>query len=197
MSSAAGGLEDGRRRQREGLDSVSVRAVCVAGVLCASAIFVAPSAAVVPPSEVSPPPPCAVFLAGMAAPSAHQECSLVLGDTAVSCAHDKDSTLEQTYDDVDCFARLGSLLRADCVADQGTVSGAPYDASGCGLVVDGTLVLACSSEGGSPGPGQSTSRYSTCTAGPVSCAVTMYPDPRYAAPGSVTPDCPLPASRRR
>ena len=176
---------------------MSMKALCVAGVMCASAIVAAPSAAGVPQSDASPPPPCAVFLIGMGATSAHDECSVGLDDVAVSCAHDKDSTQEQTYDDVDCFARAGSLLRADCLSDQGTVSGAPYDASGCGLVVDGVQVLACSTEGGSPGPGQSTSRYSSCSAASVTCSVTMYPDPRYDAPGSVTPDCPVPAPRRR
>jgi hypothetical protein len=162
------------------------------------AIIAAPSASAgVPQAQASPPPPCILFLTGMPGASAHDACSAALGDAVISCVHDKDSTLQQTYDDTSCFARLGSLLRVDCIADQGTISGAPYDATGCGIVVADTLVLACSSEGGSPGPGQATSRFSTCTAGPVSCSVTMFPDPRYAAPGSITPSCPAPAPRRR
>ena len=174
------------------------KAVSVAAVACvAAAMAVSPAAARSPGPDSSPPPSCEAFLGGYTLTTAHTNCSVALGDAVVSCVHDKDSTPSETYDDTDCFLRLGSLLGADCVSAQGNVSGAPYDATGCGLVVDGTLVLACSSEGGSPGPGQPTSRYSNCTSGPVSCSVTMYPDPRYGAPGSITPDCPPPVRRRR
>jgi hypothetical protein len=176
---------------------VSIRVVSVTALACAlTAIVAARAPAAVPGTQASPPPPCLVFVTGYALTTDHHACSVVVSDAVLSCAHDKDSTLDETYDDTDCFLRIGSLLDVDCVSSQGTLSGAPYDATGCGLVVDGTLVLACSSEGGSPGPGQATSRYSNCTSGPVSCSVTMYPDPRYAAPGSVTPDCPPPVRRR-
>jgi hypothetical protein len=175
---------------------VHVKAVSVVALACAlTAIPAAPAHAGVPAAQASPPPPCLVFLSGYSLTSDHHDCSATVSDAAFSCAHDKDATLEQTYDDTDCFLRIGSLLGFDCLSSQGTVSGAPYDAAGCGLVVDGTLVLACSTEGGSPGPGQATSRYSNCTSGPVSCSVTMYPDPRYAPPGSVTPACAPPVRR--
>jgi hypothetical protein len=177
---------------------VFTKAVPVAALTFAlAAIFPAQAPASVPDAQTSPPPPCVVFLTGYALPSDHHDCSVAVGDAVFSCAHDKDSTLFETYDDTDCFVRVSSLLEADCISAQGTVSGAPYDATGCGVVADGTLVLACSSEGGSPGPGQATSRYSNCTSGPLSCSVTMYPDPRYALPGSVTPDCPPPVRSRR
>jgi hypothetical protein len=187
-----------RLQEGRGEEQVSSKALWGAALTCVCAILAAPAApASIPATDTSPPPPCVTFLGGYSAPSDHRACTAALGDAVVSCAHDKDSTADQTYDDSDCFARLGTLLRADCSAAQGTVSGAPYDATGCGLVAGGTLLLACSSEGGSPGPGRGTSRYSSCTAGPVSCSVTMFPDPRYDAPGSVAPDCPAPAPRRR
>jgi hypothetical protein len=177
---------------------VVTKAVLVAALTGALAVVaVAPASARVAPSAASPPPPCVVFLTGYALSSDHHDCTTEVSDAVVSCAHDKDSTQSEIYDDTDCFVRLSDLLEANCISSQGTVSGAPYDGTGCGIVLDGTLLIACSTEGGSPGPGQATSRYSNCTSGPASCSVTMYPDPRYAAPGSVTPDCPPPVRRRR
>jgi hypothetical protein len=177
---------------------VVTKAVVVAALTGTLAVAAAAAArADVPGAQASPPPPCIVFLTGYAAGSDHHDCTTAISDAVLSCAHDKDSTQSETYDDTDCFLRLSPLLEVDCLSSQGTVSGAPYDATGCGVVVDGALVLACSTEGGSPGPGQATSRYSNCTSGPFSCSVTMYPDPRYAAPGSITPDCPPPVRRRR
>ena len=193
-----GGARDGAHTRRGRLDPVFTKAVSVATLTFAlAAILAAPAPASVPAAQASPPPPCVVFLAGYALTSDHHECTADLSDAVLSCAHDRDSTLSETYDDTDCFLRISSLLLVDCIYSQGTVSGAPYDATGCGVVADGTLVLACESEGGSPGPGQATSRYSSCTSGSVTCSVTMYPDPRYAPPGSVVPNCPPPVRRRR
>jgi hypothetical protein len=161
------------------------------------ALAASPAAASPPPFELAPPPDCVAFVVGLSASPDHHACSVDLGEAATSCTHDDDASLQETYNDTDCLVRVSSVLLADCVHNEGTVSGAPYDATNCGLVIAGTLVLECSSEGGFPGPGQTTRRYSACSAGPVSCSVTMTPDPRYAPPGSVTPTCTPPVPPRR
>ena len=88
---------------------MSIKMVSFAALTCAlAAIVVATATASVPAPQSSPPPPCAVFVTGYALTSAHDDCSAAVSDAAFSCAHDKDSTLQETYDDSNCFLRIGS-----------------------------------------------------------------------------------------